>query len=192
VSVVFLLFKGKKIMIIVRDPWTEIGYRRLEHRIAGFRREVNTESAEMQEERCGANSIDPERFADQLACSSSATLRALLGAAEKQLGEICIAARPNQSDHVQLGHRVEIKYLDSSSRKERGATEALLLGGKGETDDSEILRTVSYVSKLGKALVNLHVGERALVRTPSGDEYSVKIISISIPDRVTIDQAIAA
>jgi transcription elongation factor GreA len=172
-------------ILVQRNPWTEAGFRRNETNIADLRRVITSSKVDASNDRGGENSVGEGKQADMASLiPSKGVLEERLRTAQSVAGMICIAEIPRQFRTAQLGHRVEIEYLDTTARRERGDREAQIIGGVGENDNDEILRTISCTSPLGKAIVGREVGETMSVSTMDGD-YEFKIISISLPEQET-------
>lgn len=163
--------------------WTQRGCDRLQERIDALRTKVNGTTSDLIGDRGGENSLGEDRLSDIIALAPSRDAdQKLLDDARRLMQNIAPAPQPTQVDTVQLGHRVEIEYLDPTTRRERGDREAFIVGGRGEVDDGEPLRTYSCDSLLVKALIKKSVSDTVEVRPPSGKVYEVQIISISIPE----------
>lgn len=166
-----------------KSLWTLAGYDRLRMRIGKLELKQASITTDMVGDRGGENSIGDDRLADIIALTPTrdADLK-LLDDARRLMLRIVPAPVPTQTETIQVGHRVEIEYLDPTSRRERGDREAFIVGGHGEVDDAEPLRTYSCDSLLVKALIMKSVGDTVEIKPPSGVIYEVEICSISIPE----------
>lgn len=173
----------------MRD-WTPFGHARQVELVRSLKQKLLGEVSTMREMRGGNNGGNANDRADLQACGAAkAMVESQLIDAEALLARIRIAPTPRQTKRGQVGLEARIRYLDNSSRHKRGMEESCLIGGKGESDDDEILRTYSCDSPLGRALVNAEVGDERTVTTPSGDTYDIKIVSFAIPAQKKVAQA---
>lgn len=74
------------------------------------------------------------------------------------------------SNKVSVGSIVELEFIEDS--------EIVKLKIVGPLESKSIKNSISYLSPLGSAILNKHVGNEVCVESPNGD-YRVKIISIS-------------
>lgn len=174
----------------MRVVWTQFGQARQVELVKTLKESLQREIGIMRDMRCGNNGGNGNDRVDIQACGDSkAMVESQLIDAESLLARIRVAPTPRRAERGQVGLEVRIRYLDDCSRHKRGEEESFLIGGKGESDDSEILRTYSCESPLGRAVVNAEVGDERTVRTPNGDTYDIEIVSFAIPEFKKVAEA---
>lgn len=170
--------------------WTQFGHARQLELVRTLKQKLLGEVSTMRDLRGNNNGGNANDRADLQVCGESkAMVEQQLAAAESLLARIRIAPQPRQMVRGQVGLEVRIRYLDDCSRHKRGEEESFLIGGKGESDDGEILRTYSCESPLGRAVIGAEVGDERTVRTPSGDTYDIEIVSFAIPELKKVAEA---
>jgi transcription elongation GreA/GreB family factor len=85
---------------------------------------------------------------------------------------------PTQTDQVALGHLVKLV-----KHREKGKVEhlSILMGGPGEPDSYQTVKTVTSDSPLGRQILRKYSGDEVQIKTPSG-VCTYEIREISVPN----------
>lgn len=170
--------------------WTQLGYNRQVELVRSLKQKLLGEVSVMRDMRGGNNGGNANDRADLQVCSDEKSMvQSQLVTAEALLARIRIAPPPRQTEQGQVGLRTRVRYLDDCSRHKRGEEESFIIGGPGESDNDEVLRTYSCDSPLGRAVVSAEVGDVRTIKTPNGDSYDIKILSFVIPEQKKVAQA---
>lgn len=171
--------------------WTQAGRDRQVELVRGLKQKLQDCVSGMQDLRCGNNGGNGNDRVDLVAYGDTkAMIENRLCIEETLLADIRVEV-PRQTKRGQVGLEVRIRYNDDFSRWKRGEEESFIIGGPGELDDDEVLRTYSCDSPLGKAVVRAEVGDDRTVVTPSGDTYDIEILGFSIPQRKALAKTAA-
>lgn len=159
--------------------WTQTGIDRLDKEIASLREQIS----DTVNSRTGLNQHASLNNEDAL--HQHVFFESELGLLRKQLAAkvalrnlLKAAPRPHSTAQVDIGHAVQIEYLDDTRRRKTGYVETLIIGGIEESDMES--GTISCNGPLGLALYERRTNAEVDVEV-NDSMYRVKILAIELP-----------